>query len=313
MLLLASAALFAVSAGCLAWYVLHLRELRSLVSHRMSVLPQNLSFPYNFNPASEKEVATEDVVTLEDSYANKLTRKLYLAGIRDRKKLPLFQTLMRLSYVAPVVVLVVGIFVGGLKPALLLRTALIAFQFFFVGHMIIHGRRKKLERTITKTLPQVLDLLIVSLEAGLNFTAALPRVLDEMDPANPLIKEFRMIHHEYLGGLSFAQACDRMSRRCDYADLSIIMSAIIESEQTGASLANVLRIHSHELRDKYRQRLRERAHKLPIKLLFPMMLIFITIFTIALGPSVFRMKQHIGDFQTPGSPKIPVTLLKKQA
>ncbi len=289
MIVLASAALLAVSATCMAWYGLHVRATRALVTNRLAHLPQGVSFPYNLNSSDSAERASNAVMSLEDSYKTKMARKLYLAGFRNKKSSTFFQWLVRLSVITPIIIVLTGFLTGTFTPNLAIRAAVVGFGFYFVSHFFLKSHRQKIERQMTRTLPQVLDLLIVSLEAGLNFTAALPRVLDEMEQNDPLIKEFRILHNEYLGGLSFAQACGRLVQRCDISDLSVIINALVESEQTGASLAHVLRVHSGDLRDKYRQRLREKAHKLPVKLIFPMMLIFLTIFTIALGPSIYQL------------------------
>jgi tight adherence protein C len=297
MMLVSAAFLFAVSAGCGVWYVLRMRALRFSLSERLAHLPRSLNFPYNFQNTDQVE-ASHSVMSVEESYENKLSRKLYLAGFRDKAMVLKFQWILRLCAILPGLMLFLGILSGSLSTMLIVRAAMIGVGLLYMVNFYVGIRRKKIISEMNRTLPQMLDLLIVSMEAGLNFSAALPRVLQEMDTEDSLIKEFRVMNHEYLGGLSFAQACTRMGKRCDFGDLSVILNAIIESEQTGASLAYVLRIHAHELRDKYRQRMREKAHKLPVKLIFPMMLIFITIFTIALGPSVFRMKGYISDFKS---------------
>lgn len=300
MLVFSAALLMAAATGCLAWYFLHLREVRSSVSHRLAAVPQNLSFPYNLNATEEPPPISG--MTLEESFENKLTRKLYLAGIRSKKAVFYFQWLHISSILAPIIILVIGS-LSGLTPLIFFRALVTGFSLYFLPHFYIRMRRNKIIKQITKTLPQILDLIIVSVEAGLNFTAALPRVLNEMDPADMLIKEFRLMNHEYLGGLAFSQACQRMEKRSEVTDLSLILNAVMESDQTGSSLANVLRVHAHELRDRYRQRLREKAHRIPVKLLFPMMLIFITIFFIALGPSMYRLQTYYEESLKPNLEK----------
>lgn len=293
MMLVSAAALLAVSAGCVAWYFLHARDVRTTVSQRLSSIPQNFAFPYNFNTSQSTTSAATAGITLEESLENKFLRKLYLAGMRSKKVASYMKRLPMFCWVLGALTLGLGLMSGKMDLPLLGRAAAIAFGIPFMVNIMINGRRKKFEKGVTRSLPQLLDLVIVSMEAGLNFTAALPRVMKEMDPNDPLIKEFRILNHEYLGGLSFSQSCLRMVKRCDVADLALILNAVAESEETGTSLAHVLRIHADELRDKRRQRLREAAHKLPIKLIFPMMLVFITIFSIAIGPSVYRLKSYM--------------------
>lgn len=302
LLILASAVFLAVSTSCMAWYFIHAREAKMSLSGRIAVMPRTFSFPYALGQAAGQNPENDPTMTLDESYGSKLSRSLYLAGFRAKKTTLFFKWLQRLSLIVPGVILLIGVGTNSISLALFVRMAIIAGGFNYVSHFFIKTRRTKIAEEISRTLPQVLDLLIVSLEAGLNFSAALPRVLNELEPNDILVKELRVMHHEYLGGLSFAAVCDRISRRCDMNDLSVVMTAVAESESSGASLAHVLRIHSHELRDKHRQRLREKAHKLPVKLIFPMMLIFLTIFTIALGPSVYKMKQQTKTFSQPTMP-----------
>ncbi len=287
-----AALLMSVAIGSGAWYVLHAREVRSSLSGRVSSIPQDLKFPYTFQ-TSESQDFIPTGMTLEDSYLNKYTRQMYLAGYRHKKSLFYFQMINYLAIGLPALLIVLGALSGSFSKELLYRAFVAGFGLRFISRFLMKVRRTKIEKAVVRTLPQVLDLLIISLEAGLNFSSALPRVLEEMEPSNLLVKEFRLMHHEYLNGLSFAQACDRMSRRLDVMDLTIILTAITESEQMGSSLAHVLRVHANELRDKRRQRLREKAQKLPIRLLFPMLLIFVTIFVIALGPSAHQMSKQM--------------------
>jgi tight adherence protein C len=301
MMILSAAALLAVSAGCVAWYFLHLREVKATVSTRMATLPQNLAFPYSFN-STEAAEQSQAGMTLEESFDNKLSRKLYLAGFRSKKAFFQFQWLQRASFAVPGVMMLMSIMTGSLDSSAMMRAGGIGFCLFYLSSGYISGRRTKIVKALSRSLPQILDLLIVSMEAGLNFSSALPRVLKELDPNDPLVKELRVMNHEYLGGLAFSQSCQRLAKRCDLSDLSVIMNAIVESENTGSSLAYVLRVHAHELRDKYRQRLREKAHTLPVKLIFPMMLVFLTIFTIAVGPSAYRLMSSSKEFSGQSEP-----------
>jgi tight adherence protein C len=143
---------------------------------------------------------------------------------------------------------------------------------------------------ILRSLPQFLDLLLISVEAGMAFTAALERVIKEVDPREPLTREFSQMYHEFLGGLPLSEACERMTKRCQVPDVGIVLSSIVQSDQMGASLGNNLRIQSGDLRDKYRQRLRARAHKIPVKIIFPMLLSFGMIFFLTLGPAFYQLQ-----------------------
>ncbi|MBI3307013.1 MAG: type II secretion system F family protein [Candidatus Omnitrophica bacterium] len=285
-----SALLFSISAMSVCWYFLRQQQLKSLVSQRVASVPAGLNFPFSFDGTRPAESNHGNLISLDQSYGSKAIRKLYLTGIRSRKAIKTFQWIIRLCYLIPLSVTFYIAVLGNFSLQFAIRNFVLGCALFFFANFYLRIRFENRQREISKVLPQLFDLMVVSLEAGLNFTAALPRVLDELEKSNPLVQEFQIMHHEYLGGIPLSQACDRLSRRCESPDLVVILSAIVESEQLGASLSNVLRIHSYQLRDKYRQRLREKAHQIPVKLVFPMMLIFITIFAMALGPSVYRLK-----------------------
>lgn len=294
-MILLSAILLAVSTACVLWYFLHSQQIKSLVSERVANVPSGLHLPFSLTENTQVDASGEGTISLDESYGNKTARRLYVAGIRSHKAIKTFNSILRLCYLLPIGLTLYGTVSGDFSLIFAIKSFVVGCVLFFLAHFYIRMRHDKRQKDITLVLPQLFDLLIVSLEAGLNFTAAMPRVLMELDNSNSLVKEFQAMHHEYLGGLPLPQACDRLARRCESPDLAVILSSIVESEHLGSSLSHILRIHSQELRDKYRQRLREKAHQLPVKLLFPMLLIFITIFTMALGPAIYRFNNMNSD------------------
>ena len=172
---------------------------------------------------------------------------------------------------------------------------------YLYTHLILKIAREKRQKLILRSLPQFLDLLVVCVEAGLSFTAALERILKEMEKENPLTKEFKVMYNEFLGGLSLKQACERLDKRCDVPDLSLLLTSIVQSDQMGASLGNTLRTQATEIRDKYRQRVRTRALKIPVKILFPMIPIFLAFMLVNLGIIGFQINNAIGNNKSPQS------------
>jgi tight adherence protein C len=138
---------------------------------------------------------------------------------------------------------------------------------------------------IQRALPDAIDLLTISVEAGLGFDQALARVVQKSD--NGLTREFGRVIQEMRVGISRRDALRALVERCGVEDLSTFISAIIQAEQLGASVANVLRIQSAEMRVRRRQHAETLAHQAPIKMLFPMaFLIFPPIFIVVLGPAI---------------------------
>jgi tight adherence protein C len=144
------------------------------------------------------------------------------------------------------------------------------------------------QRCITNSLPDVLDLLTVSVEAGLGFDGALAKVIDKMP--GPIAIEFGKVLQEMKVGKPKRDALKDMSDRVGVNDLNTFISSIIQAEQFGVSIGNVLRIQSEQMRQKRRQRAQEKAMKAPIKMLIPMVLfIFPTLFSVLLGPVVIKV------------------------
>ena len=145
------------------------------------------------------------------------------------------------------------------------------------------GRARSMEMTLQ--LPDTLDLLTISVEAGLGFDAALAKVVEKME--GPLVDEFRQALAEVRMGRTRREALRDVADRADAQPVSNFIGAIIQAEQLGVPIAKVLQIQSNQLRIERRQRAEEAAAKAPVKMLFPMVgCIFPTIFIVILGPAV---------------------------
>jgi len=138
---------------------------------------------------------------------------------------------------------------------------------------------------MTLQLPDALDLLTISVEAGLGFDAALSKVVEKME--GPLVNEFRQALAEVRMGRHRRDALRDVAIRADSQPVSNFIGAIVQAEQLGVPIAKVLQIQSNQLRIERRQRAEEAAAKAPVKMLFPMVgCIFPTIFIVILGPAV---------------------------
>ena len=138
---------------------------------------------------------------------------------------------------------------------------------------------------MTLQLPDALDLLTISVEAGLGFDAALAKVVEKMN--GPLVDEFRQALAEVRMGRARRDALRDVASRADAQPVSNFIGAIVQAEQLGVPIAKVLQIQSNQLRIERRQRAEEAAAKAPVKMLFPMVgCIFPTIFIVILGPAI---------------------------
>ncbi len=142
-------------------------------------------------------------------------------------------------------------------------------------------------------LPDALDLLTISVEAGLGFDAALAKCVEKME--GPLIVEFRQALAEIRMGRTRRDALRDVAARADAQPISNFIGAIVQAEQLGVPIAKVLQIQSQQLRIERRQRAEEMAAKAPVKMLFPMVgCIFPTIFIVILGPAVITVMSGPG-------------------
>jgi len=166
-----------------------------------------------------------------------------------------------------------------------------------VGFVIpIFWLRSKIRRRqdeIVKGLPDALDLLTITVEAGMGFDGALQKVAEKWD--NEISKGFGKVTQEMRLGVTRREALKNMDATMGVPDVTTFVAAIIQAEQLGVSIAKILRVQSEQMRNKRRQRAEEMANKAPIKMLFPMVfLIFPALFIILLGPAVLVIMETPG-------------------
>jgi tight adherence protein C len=171
----------------------------------------------------------------------------------------------------------------------LLFVAVMAFLGFFLPIIWLGSRISRRQDEVVKTLPDALDLLTISVEAGLPFDGAMQKVAEKWD--NEISKAFARMLNEMRVGKSRRDALRDMSDRLDVPDVTSFVAALVQADQLGISIAKVLRIQSEQMRIKRRQRAEEKAQQAPIKMLIPMtFLIFPTILVVILGPAVLVLK-----------------------
>jgi tight adherence protein C len=156
---------------------------------------------------------------------------------------------------------------------------------FFINSKI-RGRRELMQME----LPNVLDLLCVSVEAGLGFDAAVAKLSERM--VGPLVDEFGLVLHEMRIGESRSEALKNLSDRVDVREVSQFCRAIIQADQLGIALSRILRVQSHDMRVRRQLAAEEKAMKAPVKMLFPTVLfVFPSMFVVALGPAALNLMQ----------------------
>jgi tight adherence protein C len=153
------------------------------------------------------------------------------------------------------------------------------------------GRVKKRQKAILMLIPDALDLLTISVRAGLGFDAALGKVTEKLK--GPLSEEFRRALAELRVGKARRDALRDIVTRTEVVPLTNFIGAIIQAEQLGVSISKVLQVQSEQLRIERRQRAEEMAAKAPIKMLFPLVgCIFPSLFIVILGPAMILIVKN---------------------
>src|SRR5258705_10079776 len=164
---------------------------------------------------------------------------------------------------------------------------------FLLPNMVLGRMAKKRQHRIRLSLPDALDLLVVSVEAGLGLDQAVQRVADELGLVHPeLSEELRLVHLEVRAGTGRADALRNLANRTQVDDLSSLVTMLVQTDKFGTSVAQALRVHSDTSRTKRRQRAEEAAAKTGAKMVFPLVFcIFPAIWVVTIGPAAIRFVQ----------------------
>jgi tight adherence protein C len=214
------------------------------------------------------------------SEMGKLQTKLVIAGFRSREALIVF----------------LGLRAGCALAAFALASIATSSLLFAIGasglgyllpSMVLGRKAKQRQHRIRLSLPDALDLLVVSVEAGLGLDQAIQRVGEELSTAHPdLSAELRMVNFELRAGTARSEALHNLAERTGVDDLSSLVAMLVQTDRFGTSVAQSLRVHSDTLRVKRRQRAEEAAAKTGVKMVFPLVFcIFPAIWVVTIGPA----------------------------
>jgi tight adherence protein C len=224
-----------------------------------------------------------------------LRQQLVSAGMYSLSARMLFGYQVLGSVALPAVWLWLSV-TSGAATALVVLGTIVAAGFGWVGPVAYVRRRARMRLAeIDFALPELIDLIVVSIEAGLGFAGSL-RVASERMREGPLGVELRLANQEQLMGLPTTDSLENMLARCPTDMMRSFVRAVVEGERLGVSIGQIMRNLAVEMRKSRRQLAEERAHKAPVKILFPLVfMIFPAMFLVLLGPAVFQIIDSLGN------------------
>ena len=303
MLIITISTFICIALGVMAVYWLMFRPV-SATANRLQELsePQAIvaSTLENDSAASFAERLTEPLgklVPVSAANAQKLQKRLMQAGYRSHSAPAIYRATQLLLVLAlPGLIALIWLFLA--KPlndaTLPLLGAVIAGVVFprFMLNRLVASRQLR----ITWGLADALDLMVISMEAGLGLNAAMVKVCDELKGVHPDIsKEFEMANLEIRVGRERSEALRNLADRSGVEDLNSLVGMLIQADRFGTSIARAVRVYSDSLRTKRRQRAEQAAQKAAFKLLLPLgALLFPTMFIVILGPALLNISDMLG-------------------
>jgi tight adherence protein C len=303
MLIISISTFIAIALAVMAIYWLMFRPVSATANrlHELgetqSVVPTTIEANTTASLAEKLTEPFGKLVPPSAANAEKLQKRLMQAGYRSHSAPAVYRaTQVLLLFALPGVVAMLWMILG--KPmndaTLPLVFAVFAGLIFprFMLNRLVASRQLR----ITWGLADALDLMVISMEAGLGLNAAMVKVCDELKGVHPDIsKEFEMANLEIRVGRERSEALRNLAERSGVEDLNSLVGMLIQADRFGTSIARAVRVYSDSLRTKRRQRAEQAAQKAAFKLLLPLgALLFPTMFIVILGPALLNISDMLG-------------------
>jgi tight adherence protein C len=303
-----------IGVMALAWFVVEFyqKDERSNAEMRLEVLSEKL----RRKTKSRREATSEFLTHIFENASpalskplqpkselevGKLRQRLTEAGFRSENAATLFLGLKAISAIVGLILGGgIGLFTAGFSNALLLRVLLGGGIGFFLPEFILGFLGSKRKKEITLALPDCLDLLVVSVEAGLGLDQGIRKVSDEMKAIYPiLVEELQLSTLHLQMGRPRQMVLQELGARTGVEDLRTLASLLIQADKFGTGVAQALRVQSDSMRIKRQQIAEEKAAKTAVKLIFPLVVfIFPGVFVVLVGPAAIQMtRQMFGAMQ----------------
>lgn len=287
----------AIAVAALVYYI-GLGVVKAQSSRRLSALPRVRSQVVEEEGFAERAVAPIFTglgrFTLRFTpvgWRGRTTTRLRLAGLAESIDVTSWAAIKALSIAAA---LLIWLFVQTFLPNVqkVLALALFLFFGFFAPDGLLNQRIEDRRKQMRNQLPDILDLLVISVEAGLGFDSALARVVETVP--GEMSAEFQRMLSETRVGVSRRDAMRHLAERTDVDELDSFLLAMGQADTFGISVSRVLRVQADEMRARRRQRAQERALSAPVKMVFPLVFcIFPALFVLLLGPAAIQVWENI--------------------
>ena len=231
---------------------------------------------------------------------SRLRTRLVRSGIRTENSLNiLMMAKVVLATLLPAVLIVPMYLLGWFESQTILTVLWMvtsALLGFVIPDLYLSAKARERQHELEDVFPDVLDLLVVCVEAGLGLDAAIQRVSVEIERTSEVMhEELTLVMLEVRAGKSRHEALRGLADRTELSDIQSLVSILIQAENFGTSVGQALREHAEEMREVRIQRAREKAAKLPVKLTFPILLfIFPALFLVILGPALANIFIGLG-------------------
>jgi tight adherence protein C len=219
-------------------------------------------------------------------------RKLLMAGFQDpRAVMVVLGAKVALAVGGGLSYMLYGALIQRIVPNLLFVSALLAAVGFFLPDFWLRNRIKERQRAVVNFLPDLLDMLMVCVEAGMGFDAAVARVVEQPQYAkSPLHREFQRMSLEMRAGRPREEALRDLGERTGVQEVKSVVSAFIQTDRLGTPLGKTLRVHAESARVQRRHRAEERAYLAPVKMIFPTVFFLMpAFFLVTMGPSLLML------------------------
>ena len=304
MLIISLSVFVCIAFGIMALYWLMFRpasataeRLREIDDSRVASPAQTIEHSQVATLAERLAEPLSRLVPPSAANAKKLQKDLMQAGFRSQYSTSIYRVMQLVSMaVCPAFILLIWMYLAKPMSSAMMPAIFALGAGFILPRFMLNRMMASRKLRITWGLADALDLMVITMEAGLGLNAAMLKVCEELKEVHPDIsKEFELANLEIRVGRERSEALRNLADRSGVDDLNSLVGMLIQADRFGTSIARAVRVYSDSLRTKRRQRAEQAAQKAAFKLLLPLGgLLFPTMFIVILGPALLNISDMLG-------------------